>query len=120
MKTDELAGVSKWTGSIPVASRTPFISSVVRLDQTVFPVFDLAELLHVSVRGDALLCLMAKHPRGTLAICVDEEMPVLHTLDHAAVQPYRGGEFPSIGSFTSGLDEIQILSVSKLGLVQEL
>jgi chemotaxis signal transduction protein len=116
IKTDELAGVSKWTGGIPVTSRTPFISSVVRLDQAVFPVFDLAAMLHVSVQGKSLMCLTAKHPRGTLAICVDENMPVLHTLNVAEVQPSRGGEIPSMGSFSSGLDEIPILAISKLGM----
>lgn len=116
MKADELAGVSKWTGSIPVADGTPFMSSVIRVDQVECPVFELAELLHVSVRGDSLLCLMAKHPRGTLAICIDEEMPVLHTLDPAAIQPYLGAEFPAIGSFSNGLDHIPIISVSKLEL----
>jgi len=114
-KTDEVAGISVWKESIPVPSRTPFISAVIRQDQNILPVFDLAELLRVSVRGDCLLCLTAKHPRGTMAICIDQEMPVLHTLDLAAIQTYRGEEFPSIGSFSSGLDEIPILSLSKLG-----
>jgi len=115
VKTDEVAGISEWKESIPVPSRTPFISAVVRQNQAVLPVFDLAELLHVSVQGDCRLCLAAKHPGGTMAICIDEEMPILHTLDRAALQPYRGGEFQSIGSFSSGLDEIPIISLSKLG-----
>ena len=120
MKADELAGVSRWGGSIPVSGGTPFMSSVTRLDQAELPVFDLAELLHVSVRGDALMCLMAKHPCGTLAICIDEEMPVLHALDPATLQPYSGEEFPAIGSFSNGLDQIPILSLSQLGLKQEM
>lgn len=95
------------------------MSSVTRVDQGELPVFDLAELLHVSVRGDALMCLMAKHPCGTLAICIDEEMPVLHTLDPATVQPYSGEAFPTIGSFSNGLDQIPIISVSQLVLEQE-
>jgi chemotaxis signal transduction protein len=116
-KTDEVAGISEWKESIPVPSRTPFISAVVREDQVVLPVFDLAELLHVSARGDYLLCLKAKHPRGTMAICIDEKMPILHTLDFATIQPCREREFCSIGSFSSGLDEIPIISLSKLGSV---
>jgi chemotaxis signal transduction protein len=118
VKADELAGISKWTGSTPTTSGMPFVSSVIRVDQAEFPVYDLAAMLHVSVRGDSLLCLMAKHPWGTLAICVDEEMPVLHTLDPTAVQPYRGGEVPTIGSFSNGMDHIPILSVSQLGVAQ--
>lgn len=117
VKANELASVSKWTGSTPVAGGTPFMSSITRIDHAECPVFDLAELLHVSVRGDSLLCLMAKHPRGALAICIDEEMPVLHTLDPAAIQPYPGTEFPSMGSFSNGLDHIPIISVSQLQLI---
>lgn len=117
-KADELAGISKWTGSVPATREMPFVSSVIHMEQVEVPVFDLAKMLHVSVRGDSLLCLMAKHPCGTLAICIDEEMPVLHSLDPAAVQPYGGGEFPSVGSFSNGVDHIPILSMSKLGVAQ--
>ncbi len=115
VKTDEVAGISAWKGSIPVPSRTPFVSAVVRKDKDVFPVFDLAELLHVTVKGEELLCLTAKHHRGAMAICIDEDMPVLHTLDAAAIQAYRGGEFEAIGSFANGLDQIPIISLAKLG-----
>ena len=117
VKAEELTGISKWTGSVPAESGMPFVSSVIRVDQAEFPVFDLAEMLHVPVRGDSLLCLMAKHPCGTLAICVDEEMPVLHTLDPATLQPHRGEDLPVIGSFSNGVDQIPILSLSQLGAV---
>jgi hypothetical protein len=63
---------------------------------------------------------MAKHPQGTVAICIDETMPVLHTLDATAVQPYRDGKLPSSGSFSNELGEIPILSVSKLGVAADL
>jgi len=117
VKAEELAGIAKWTGSIPVESGMPFVSSMIRVEQAECPVFDLAEMLHVSVRGDSLLCLMAKHPNGTFAICVDEEMPVLHALDPSTLQPYRGDEFPVIGSFSNGVDQIPILSLAQLGMV---
>lgn len=117
VKAEELAGIAKWTGSIPADNGMPFVSSMVRVDQAEYPVFDLAEMLHVSVRGDSLLCLMAKHSSGTLAICVDEEMPVLHTLDPATLQPYHGEEVPVIGSFSNGVDQIPILSIAQLGMV---
>jgi hypothetical protein len=91
------------------------VSAVVRKGDEVFPVFDLAGLLHVRVRGEELLCLTAKHHRGAMAICIDEDMPVLHTLDTAAIQAYRDGEFEAVGSFVSGLDQIPIISLVKLG-----
>lgn len=114
-KTDEVAGISEWKESVPVPSRTPFVSAVMRQDQTVLPVFDLAELLHVSVRGNNPLCLTAKHPRGTMAIRIDEEMPILQTLDPSTIQQYQGGEFAAIGSFASGHAVIPIIALSKLG-----
>ena len=117
VKAEELAGIAKWTGSMPADSGMPFVSSMIRVDQAEYPVFDLAEMLHVSVRGDSLLCLMAKHSKGTLAICVDEEMPVLHTLDPSTLQPYHGEEAPVIGSFSNGVDQIPILSIAQLGMI---
>ncbi len=119
VKAEELRGIAKWTGSIPVTSDMPFVSSVICVDQTEFPVFDLASMLHVAVRGDSLLCLMAKHAQGTMAICIDEEMPVLHALDPTAIQPYRGEEFPVIGSFSNGVDQIPILSIAQLRMVPQ-
>lgn len=118
VKTEEVAGISQWAGSIAVPSRTPFVSAVVRRDQDVLPVFDLAGLLRVRPHGEELLCLTAKHPRGELAVCIDEEMPILHTLDTDGIQAYQGTEFEAVGSFMSGLDEIPIISLAKLGTPQ--
>lgn len=114
VKTDEVAGISEWKGSIPVPSRTPFVSAVRRKNHQVIPVFNLADLLKVSVQGDHLLCLTVRHPDGAMALCIDEEMPVLHTLATAAIQTYQGNEFETVGSFASGFDEIPIIAVSKL------
>lgn len=116
VKTDEVASVSQWSGSIPVPSRTPYISAVVRRDEEVLPVYDLAAQLHVSPRGEELLCVTAKHPRGAVAICIDEDMPVLHSLESEGMRPYRGDvDCEAVGSFVSGLDEIPIISFAKLG-----
>jgi len=115
VKTLEVAGISPWKPSIPVGGCTPFIASVVRQNQAVLPVFDLALLLRLHVQGSHPLCLRIKHPLGNMAICIDEEMPVLHTLEHDAVQAYRGNDIPAEGSYTSGLDEIPILALSQLG-----
>jgi chemotaxis signal transduction protein len=115
VKTLEVSGVSQWNESIPVAGRTPFITAVVRQGQIVLPVFDLAASLRLTVQGSNPLCLRVKHPLGEMAMCIDEEIPVLHTLDPAAIQAYQGRDVPAEGSYTNGLDEIPILSVSRLG-----
>lgn len=114
MKTSEVSGISQWNGSIPVAGRTPFVTTVVRQGQTVLPVFDLAASLHLTVQGNSPLCLRMKHPLGEMTMCIDEEIPVLYTLDPAALQTYQGNDLPAEGSYTNGLDEIPILSVSGL------
>jgi chemotaxis signal transduction protein len=111
----EVSGVSEWHGSIPIPSQTPFVTAVIRQGKTVLPVFDLAALLHRTVRGNSLLCLRVKHVLGEMAICIDEDIPVLHACDPAAVQTYHGTDLPAEGSYTNGLDEILILSISRLG-----
>ena len=115
VKTDEVGGISTWNGCIPVPSRTPFVSAVVRQDDAVLPVFNLAGFLHVVVQGDEPLCLTAKQRQGMMAICIDGEMPVLHTLEVSAIVPYRGRELNAVGSFLNGLDEIPIISLAQLG-----
>ncbi|HEU5409112.1 MAG TPA: chemotaxis protein CheW [Nitrospira sp.] len=115
VQTSEVSGISQWNESIPVASRTPFVTALVRQGQTVLPVFDLAASLHLTVQGNSPLCLRVKHPLGEMAICIDEEIPVLHTFDPAAIQTYHGKDLPAEGSYTNGLDEIPILSVPRLG-----
>jgi len=115
IKTSDVAGISEWNASIPVSSRTPFITAVVRQDQAVLPVFDLASSLRLCVQGNNPLCLRVKHPLGDMVLCIDEEIPVLQTLESEAIQTYRGNDVPAEGSYVSGLDEIPILSLSQLG-----
>ena len=117
MKTLDVSGISQWNESTPIAGRTPFVTAVVRQGQTVLPVFDLAASLHRTVQGNSPLCLRVKHPLGEMVMCIDEEIPVLHTFDLAAIQTYQGKDLPAEGSYTNGLDEIPILSVSRLGSI---
>ncbi len=115
MRTLEVAGIAQWDESIPVPGRTPFITAVVRQGQIVLPVFDLAASLRLTVQGSNPLCLRVKHPLGEMAMCIDEEIPILHTVDPAEIQTYQDKDMPAEGSYTNGLDEIPILSVSRLG-----
>jgi chemotaxis signal transduction protein len=115
VRTFDVSGISPWNGSISVAGRTPFVTAVIRHEKTVLPVFDLAASLQLTVQGRSPLCLRVKHPLGEMAMCIDEEIPVLQALDRAAIQTYRGKDLPAEGSYTNGLDEIPILSVSRLG-----
>jgi chemotaxis signal transduction protein len=114
-KTLDVSGISQWKESVGVAGRTPFVTALVRQDQTVLPVFDLAAFLHLTVQGSSPLCLRVKHPLGEMAMCIDEEIPTFHILDPAALQTYEGKDLPAEGSYTNGLEVIPILSVSRLG-----
>ena len=114
VKTLDVVGISQWSEPIPVAGRTPFVTAVVRLNQAVLPVFDLASSLQLSVQGSPL-CLRVRHPLGDMVMCIDEEIPVLHTLNPSMIQTYRGTDLPADGSYTNGLDEVPIVSVSRLG-----
>lgn len=115
VRTSEVVSISQWAESIPVASCTPFIKAVVRQDNAVLPVFDLASALRLCVQGNNPLCLRVKHPLGDMVICIDEEMPILQTLESTAVQAYRSKDVPAEGSYASGLDEIPILAIAQLG-----
>ncbi len=117
VKTSDVSGISQWNESVPVAGRTPFVTAVIRQGQTVLPVFDLAASLHLTVQGCSPLCLKIRHPLGEMAMCIDEEIPVLHTFDPAAIQTYQGTDLPAEGSYTNGMDEIPILSISRLGSI---
>ncbi|MEC4889934.1 MAG: chemotaxis protein CheW [Nitrospira sp.] len=115
VKTEEIGGISAWKGSFPIPSLTPFVSAVVRQDRGVFPVFDLAQLLRVTVQGEQALCLLAKQPGGAMAICIDEEMPSLHMPDTGTVHPYRGQDVPAVESVFVGFEEVPIISLARLG-----
>ena len=41
-RTEDVGGVSPWTESIPVPSRTPFVQAMLKRDNHVMPVYDLA------------------------------------------------------------------------------
>jgi chemotaxis signal transduction protein len=116
VKTLEVGGVSPWGESIPVSSQTPFVTAVVRCNQTVLPVFDLAAALQCAVQGNSPLCLKVKHSLGDMAICIDEEIPVLQTLDQTLIQAYRGTNVPAEGSYVHGQEDVPILSASRLGM----
>lgn len=115
VRRSEVVTIFQWTGCIPVASRTPFIAAVVRQDHAVLPVFDLASALCLCVQGNNPLCLRVKHPLGDMVMCIDEEMPVLQTVEPSAIKTYHGTNVPAEGSYASGPDEVPILSIARLG-----
>jgi chemotaxis signal transduction protein len=86
-RTEDVGGVRPWTGAMPVPSRTPFVHALTRHGEDVLPVFDLAGMLQLQVRGTSPMCLIAKRQDGPMAICIDAEIPALTTVEPTALYP---------------------------------
>ena len=114
-RTEDVGGVSAWTQSIPVPSRTPFVQAMLKRDKQVMPVYDLATRLSRTLQGEPLLCLMARHLDGPMAICIDAEMPTLETVDVTAIRPTGRGDIETLGSVTIGGDDVAIVALQRLG-----
>ena len=114
-RTEDVGGVSPWTESIPVPSRTPFVQAMQKRDHQVMPVYELANRLSRTLQGDPLLCLIARHVDGPMAICIDAAVPSLETVDAAAIRPAIGSDLESLGSVTIGGDDVTIVALQRLG-----
>lgn len=114
-RTEDVGGVSPWTGSIPVPSRTPFVQAMQKRDHQVMPVYELANRLSRTLQGDPLLCLVARHVDGPMAICIDAAVPSLETVDAAAIRPIVSGDLETLGSVTIGGDDVTIVALQRLG-----
>jgi len=114
-RTEDVGGVSPWTESIPVPSRTPFVQAMLKRDNHVMPVYDLAARLSRTVQGDPLLCLVARHLDGPMAICIDAEVPCLETVDVAAVRPNIREDVETLGMVTIGDEDVAIVALQHLG-----
>src|SRR6476661_6646152 len=105
-RTEDVGGVSPWTKSIPVPSRTPFVQAMLKREKDVMPVYDLATRLSRELEGDPLLCLVARHVDGPMAICIDGVIPSLHNVDAAHIVPSKRLDLETLGSFTDEGQEI--------------
>ena len=114
-RTEDVGGVSPWTESIPVPSRTPFVQAMLKRNNHVMPVYDLAARLSRTVQGDPLLCLVARHLDGPMAICIDADVPSLETVDATAIRPNDRGDIETLGSVTIGENDVAIVELQRLG-----
>jgi hypothetical protein len=114
-RTEDVGGISPWTRSIPVPSRTPFVQAMLKRDNQVMPVYDLASRLSCALIGSPLLCLLARHLDGPMAICIDADMPSLETVDAAAIRPYGGKEVETLGVITIAGEDVAIIALQRLG-----
>jgi len=105
-----------WGKEIPVPSRTPFVHSLVTHDKDVIPVYDLAAQLRRGLGENSKLCLVARHADGPMAVCIDADIPSLHTI--AATQIKQSGKLvvETLGSFERDGEEIEIVALQQLGM----
>jgi len=114
-RTEDVGGVSPWTESIPVPSRTPFVQAMLKRDNHVMPVYDLAARLSRKLTGSPLLCLVARHLDGPMAICIDADVPSLETVDATAIRQNGRGDIETLGSVTIGENDVAIVALQRLG-----
>jgi chemotaxis signal transduction protein len=114
-RTEDVGGVSPWTESIPVPSRTPFVQAMLKRGNHVMPVYDLASRLSSPVQGDLLLCLEARHLDGPMAICIDAGVPSLETVDATAIRPSGRQDVETLGVVTIGGEDVAIVALQRLG-----
>jgi chemotaxis signal transduction protein len=114
-RTEDVGGVSPWTESIPVPSRTPFVQAMLKRGNRVMPVYDLAGRLSSPVQGDLLLCLEARHVDGPMAICIDADVPSLETVDATAIRPHGREDVETLGTVTIGGEDVAIVALQRLG-----
>jgi chemotaxis signal transduction protein len=118
-RTEDVEGVSSWAATIPVPSRTPFVQAMLKRDNHVMPVYDLAARLNRVVQGEPLLCLVARHLDGPMAICIDAAMPSLQAVNPASIRPNSSGDIDSLGVVTIGAQDVAIVALQRLGRLRQ-
>ena len=118
-RTEDLEEVSSWGETIPVPSRTPFVHAMLKRDNHVMPVYDLAARLNRAVQGAPLLCLVASHLDGPMALCIDAAVPSLHAVDPAEIRPNNSGDIESLGLVTIGAQDVAIVALQQLGRLRQ-
>lgn len=115
-RTEEIGGVLPWPGTTPVPSDTPFVTSLIRYEDSCLPVFDLAARLQGTMRDTHSLCLIVKHVDGPLAIRIDAEVPSLHAVPRSDVQ-YQSGLDPDLaGSCVAAGQQLPLINLATLGV----
>lgn len=118
-RTEDVGGVSPWTETIPVPSRTPFVQAMLKRDNHAMPVYDLAARLSRKQIGSPLLCLVIRHLDGPMAICIDAAVPSLETVNPAAIRPHSSGDIESLGLITIGAQDVAIVALQRLGRLRQ-
>ena len=114
VKAEEVGGVWPWDATVSVPSLTPFVSRIVRRGEAILAVFDLAAQMHRGVLGGRLLCLIVKHQQGPMAICIDETLPELLTLDASLISHSHDHHPGVLGTYRLHEEDVSIYSFTRL------
>ena len=114
-RVKDVGGVSSWIESIPVPSRTPFVQAMLKRENLVMPVYDLAARLSRKLSGSPLLCLEARHLDGPMAICIDAEMPSFEIVDPTEIRSNDTGDIETLGTVTIAGNDVAIVALQRLG-----
>jgi len=114
-RIEDVREVLPWAATIPIPSRTPFVQAMLKRDNCVMPVYELAARLSRRVQGDPLLCLVARHVDGPMAICIDADVPAIVRADAASIRQSFERDIESLGSVTIGGNDVTIVALQRLG-----
>ena len=114
-RTEDVGGVAPWIDPVPVPSRTPFVGAMLAREKDVMPIYDLGTRLRREPEGDTLLCLVARHVDGPMAICIDAVIPSLHNIEVGQIVPSKRMDLETLGSFTDEGEDIDIVALQRLG-----
>ena len=118
-RIEEIGGVWPWTTPTPVPSRTAYVNAIARHGNEMLPVFDLAGKLDVAVQSGAPFCLVAKHDKGPLAICIDGEVPSVHNVEELSIRPAPIANEDTPETCQIGTEEIPVYSFKSIGAMRD-
>ena len=118
-RIEEIGGVWPWTTPTLVPSRTAYVNAIARHGNEMLPVFDLAGKLDVEVKSGAPFCLVAKHDKGPLAICIDGEVPSVHNVEESSIRPAPIANEDIPETCQIGIEEIPVYSFKNIGAVRD-
>ncbi len=114
-RAEDVGGVASWSDAIPVPSRTPFISAMVKRDDDIMPVYDLGARIDQCPEGEPLLCLVARHWGGPMAICIDSTIPSIRNVETSQIGESQQTDLETLGSFHEEGHNIEIIALKSLG-----
>lgn len=114
-RIEDVGEVLAWSATVPIPSRTPFVQAMLKRDNDVMPVYDLAARLRRLVQGNPLLCLVARHLDGPMAICIDADVPAISRVDAVSIRQNGERDIESLGSVTIGENDVTIVALQRLG-----